>query len=165
MAGMFVNFNGTSVLQLMSFFLLMYFLVKFLYKPFLNIIDKRREDVRKEYENAEKAKKEAEEFRAQTKKEMDELNSRTKKMYEEARTRVADFETQERSKVENQISSMLDKARREIEDEKSRTEDALKARVITLAVSLASRIIRKEIDEKSKRDFLMQQLAKLGEDK
>lgn len=165
MAGMFVNFNGTSVLQLMSFFLLMYFLVKFLYRPFLGIVDKRREEVRKEYANAEKAKKEAEEFRAQMKKEMDELNSRTKEMYEEAKKRVGEFETQERSRVESQIGSMLDKARREIEDERSRAEDALKAKVITLAVSLASRIIRKEIDEKSKREFLMQQLSKLGEDK
>ncbi len=161
MSGSFVNFNGTSILQLMSFFILMYFLIKFLYKPFLNILDKRSEEIKSQYEKADEARKEAEKFREKVKVEMERLSERTDQMYEEAKARVEAYEKAERTRIQTEVESIMKRARREIEEERSKAEESLKANVITLAIALASRIIQKDLDEKSKREFLMDQLSKV----
>ena len=161
MSGSFVNFNGTSILQLMSFFILMYFLIKFLYKPFLNILDKRSEEIESQYEKADEARKEAEKFREKVKIEMERLNERTDQMYKEAKARVEAYEKAERTRIQTEVELIMGRAKREIEEERSKAEESLKANVITLAVALASRIIKKDIDEKSKREFLMDQLSKV----
>lgn len=161
MAGSFVNFNGTSILQLMSFFILMYFLIKFLYRPFLNMIDKRSEEIKAKYEKADEAHKEAEELREKAKIELKELNERINQMYEEAKVRVNEYEKKEKARVQSEVESIMKRARNEIEEERTRAEETLRANVITLAVALASRIIQKDLDEKSKREFLMDQLSKV----
>ncbi len=162
-SGVFVNFNGTSILQLMSFFLLMYLLIKFLYKPFLAMTDKRSDEIKSEYEKAGKARKEAEELKKKSETQLQELNERINSMYDEAKERVKKYEESEKARVRNEIESTMEKARREITEEQLKAEEVLKTKVVTLAVTLASRLIQRDLDEKSKREFLMSQLSKLGE--
>ncbi len=164
-SGVFVNFNGTSVLQLMSFFLLMYLLIKFLYKPFLAMVDKRSAEIRSEYGEAGKARKEAEELKKKSEIQLQEFNDRVSKMYDEAKDRVKKYETSEKKQVQSDVESIMEKARREISEEQLRAEETLKAKVVALVVALASRLIQKDLDEKSKREFLMSQLSKLGDDR
>ncbi len=161
-SGIFVNFNGTSILQLMSFFLLMYLLIKYLYKPFLNMVDQRKEEVTKEYEKAEEARREAEEMKKKMKSETQKLNEKVETMYEEAKERVKRYEEAEKKRVQEEVARMLEKARREIEQERVKAEEALKTRIITLALALASKVIQKDLDDKSKREFLATQLSKFG---
>jgi F-type H+-transporting ATPase subunit b len=161
-SGVFVNFNGTSILQLMSFFLLMYLLIKYLYKPFLNLVDQRKRDVKAEYDKVESARKEAEELKKKSEAEFKNLNEKINTMYEEAKERVKKYEETEKNRVQAEISNMLDKARKEIAEEQSKAEEALRAKVVTLAIALASKVIQKDLDDKSKREFLMNQLSKFG---
>ncbi len=164
-SGVFVNFNGTSILQLMSFFLLMYLLIKYLYKPFLALLDKRRQDIKAEYDKAEASKKEAEEMKKKMEAEMKKLNEKISAMYEEAKERVKKYEENEKKRVQSEIANMLEKGRREIQEEQSKAEEALRTKVVTLAIALASKVIQKDLDDKAKREFLMNQLSKFGDKK
>lgn len=164
MSGSFVNFNGTSILQLMSFFILMYFLIKFLYRPFLNMVDKRSKEIKDEYKKADDAHKEAEALKEKARIELEELNERINKMYEDAKIRVNEYEKKEKVRVQSEVESLMKRARNEIEEERVKAEDTLRSNVITLAVALASRIIQKDLNEKSKREFLMEQLSKIRDE-
>ncbi len=163
MSGIFLNFNGTSILQLMSFFILMYFLVKFLYRPFLHMLDKRTEDVRSEYERVAKDRKEAEAFKEASKKELEEIRMRIASLEAEAKKRIEEYEILEKSRVNSEIQLMLSNARVQIDEEKMEAEKLMEAKIVTLAVALTSKIIQQDIDEKSKRDFLIRQLSKISE--
>ncbi len=164
MTGIFVNFNGTSILQLMSFFLLMYLLIKYLYRPFLNLVDQRRNDIQDEYEKAEEARKDAKESKKKSEFQLQELDEKISKMYNEAKERVKKYEESGKARIQKEIESTMEKARREIVEERLRAEESLKAKVVTLVITLTSRLIQKDLDEKLKREFLMSQLSKLGEE-
>ncbi len=161
-SGIFVNFNGTSIIQLMSFFLLMYLLIKYLYKPFLDMVDQRKKDVMSEYEKAEGARQEAERMKKEVELETQKVNEKIEKMYAEAKERIKSYEESEKKRVQEETARMLEKARVEIERERAKAEEALKAHIITLALALASKVIQKDLDDKSKREFLASQLSKFG---
>jgi len=66
-----LEFNLTSVLMLLEFALLAFFLYKFLYKPFFKISDERRKRIQEDFNVAEKAKLEAEASQKEAKKLLD----------------------------------------------------------------------------------------------
>ncbi|HEU23912.1 MAG TPA: hypothetical protein ENO32_02205, partial [Mesoaciditoga lauensis] len=115
MSGIFLNFNGTSILQLMSFFILMYFMVKLLYKPFLSMIDKRKESVKAEYEKATSERIEAENLRRNAQKEFDEIKQKISIYEEEAKERIREYELREKARIDNEIKEMMENARSQIE--------------------------------------------------
>ncbi|MGC8611414.1 MAG: hypothetical protein ACP5LR_02940 [Athalassotoga sp.] len=165
MSGIFLNFNGTSILQLMSFFILMYFMVKLLYKPFLSMIDKRKESVKAEYEKATSERIEAENLRRNAQKEFDEIKQKISIYEEEAKERIREYELREKARIDNEIKEMMENARSQIEIEKEKARQIIEKSAVTIAIALASKIIQQEIDEKSKKEFLMKQLSKIGDDK
>ncbi len=165
MSGIFLNFNGTSILQLMSFFILMYFMVKLLYKPFLSMVDKRKESVKSEYEKATSERIEAENLKKAAQKELEEIKQKIVIYEEEAKERVKEYELKEKARIDGEIKEMMENAKIQIENEKERARKIIEKSAITIAIALASKIIQQEIDEKSKKEFLMKQLSKLGDDK
>ncbi len=122
MSGIFLNFNGTSILQLMSFFILMYFLVKLLYKPFLAMLDKRREEVKSEYDKASKELEEAEKARKMAQEELNKIRKHVADYEEETKKRILEHELKEKALVNAEIDAMLKSARTEIEEEKLKAE-------------------------------------------
>ncbi len=163
MSGIFLNFNGTSVLQLMSFFILMYFLVKLLYKPFLSMLDQRRDEVKSEYDKASKEREEAEKLQITTKEALDETRKNILIYEEAARKRVTEYELKEKERINEEIRIMVENARSQIEEEKVRAQKVLETQIVKLSIAIASKIIQQEIDEKSKREFLTKQLSKMSE--
>jgi F-type H+-transporting ATPase subunit b len=162
MSGIFLNFNGTSVLQLMSFFILMYFLVKLLYKPFLSMLEKRRNEIKSEYDKASKEREEAEKMKEMVKAELDEIRKNIFNYEEESKKKVVEYELNEKRRIDEEIKVMIENAKSQIEEEKAKAQKVLETQVVTLSIALASKIIQQEIDEKSKREFLMKQLSKMG---
>jgi len=162
MSGIFLNFNGTSVLQLMSFFILMYFLVKLLYKPFLSMLEKRRNEIKSEYDKASKEREEAEKMKEMVKAELDEIRKNIFNYEEESKKKVVEYELNEKRRIDEEIKVMIENAKSQIEEEKAKVQKVLETQVVTLSIALASKIIQQEIDEKSKREFLMKQLSKMG---
>jgi F-type H+-transporting ATPase subunit b len=162
MSGIFLNFNGTSVVQLMSFFILMYFLVKLLYKPFLSMLEKRRNEIKSEYDKASKEREEAEKMKEMVKAELDEIRKNIFNYEEESKKKVVEYELNEKRRIDEEIKVMIENAKSQIEEEKAKAQKVLETQVVTLSIALASKIIQQEIDEKSKREFLMKQLSKMG---
>ena len=66
-----LEFNLTSILMLLQFILLAFFLYKFLYKPFFKMSDERRKRIQEDFSLAEKAKLEAEASQREAKQLLD----------------------------------------------------------------------------------------------
>lgn len=147
----------------MSFFILMYFLVKLLYKPFLSMLEKRRIEVKSEYDKASKEREEAESMKKTVKAEFDEMKKNISIYEAEAKKKVIEYELKEKQRIDEEIKAMVENAKAQIEGEKAKAQKVLETQVVTLSIALASKIIQQEIDEKSKREFLMKQLSKIGQ--
>lgn len=130
---------------IINFFVLLAILLKFLYKPLINTLDKRKQEIEDNLTGAELANKEAKETLAryekrleEAKKEAENIISKAVKESEQKRQEIAQEAREEANKT-------LEKAKKEIQMEKEQALTELREEVATLAVLAAGKVIQKEI--------------------
>lgn len=150
--------NLTSVIQLMSFLLLMYILKKFLYDKYFETMDARREKIQGEIEKAEKLRKEAEELKEQRIKELKQIRSEADVIIKKAKDEAENIINSAKKRAEDEAAKIIASARDEIERERSEMLKEVEQKVGEIAVVLAMKILKGTLDEKAKREYLMKVL-------
>ncbi len=133
------------IFYLINFLILVGVLGKFLYKPFLNLMDTRKQSIQDALENAELTNRRADE-------KMQNYNKRIAKVEEEGREIVreakAKADEQARTIIEDanqKAADIMAKAEQSIEREKERAMEEMRQEVAALAVLVAEKIVEREI--------------------
>ncbi len=156
----FVEFNLTSVVQLLNFLILLLVLYKFLYKPFLNVVDKRREKIEFELGQAERERQEALEMKKEAEQILQQARKQSDEIVENARQRAEQILNQAKSQAREEAERIIGSARAQIEREKQQAIEEIEKRATELAVVLAMKILQNVLDEKAKREYLMNILGR-----
>jgi len=145
---------NVTILTWIAFFALLAVLYKYAWNPILEGLNKREAYIRKSLEDADKVKREMEqietkcrELLAQADAQAKEIVNRSRKAAQEAVKVI-----EEKSRSETQI--MLENAKREILQEKEKASADLKQECVRIAITLASELIHKNLDEKKNREFV-----------
>lgn len=156
-----MNLNATIIFQMLVFFVLAWFTMKFVWPPLTKAMDDRRQKIADGLAAAEKGK--ADLAQAQARVSLMEAAAKT-----ENHARVAE--------AEKQAAALIDQARREAEAEKARivaqarqdalqeaqrVRETLRGEVAVLAVKGAEQILRREVDAKAHAELLDQLKAQL----
>lgn len=158
-----LEFNLTSIVMLLQFILLVFFLYKLLYKPFFKATDERRNRIQQEFDNAEKIRLEAESMQKEAKSKLEEATQQSAIIIANAKKLTENFTIQEREKVKLQVEKMTKTALQEIENQKREAMQSITEKSVSLAVFLASKILEKQMDEKVQSDYLRNLLARMQE--
>ncbi|MGD8831180.1 MAG: hypothetical protein PVF57_11305 [Pseudomonadales bacterium] len=137
-----MTINGwTIALQAINFLVLVWLLQRFLYKPAMAMMARRKQLVEEAFDEARsaKAQAEAEQKRYQSEQEKlvasrDEVLARAHEEIEADRTKVLDD-------AHKQAAELLDDTRRQIAEERATALAEIKARVADLSVSMATRLL------------------------
>ena len=148
-----INLPGL-ITQLISFTVLLFLLTKFLYKPVLKLLDERSEKIKKGLSDAELASKGAEEAAQRIEGEISQARLEGKKLIEEAQKASTKLRDTEKKKISVEIQGMMDKAKKEIESERDGAILELKNEFGSLVIGAASKVIEKEVDDKSHYELL-----------
>ena len=148
-----INLPGL-ITQLISFTVLLFLLTKFLYKPVLKLLDERAEKIKKGLSDAELASKGAEEAAQRIEGEISQARLEGKKLIEEAQKASTKLRDTEKKKISVEIKGMMDKAKKEIESERDGAILELKNEFGSLVIGAASKVIEKEVDNKSHSELL-----------
>jgi len=151
-----VDFNLTLIGQTVAMIVFVWFCMKYVWPPLLVMIEARQKEIADGLAAAEKgrnslddAKSEVERLvgaaRDQARSIVDQANSRANSIIEEAR---AEGVATRQREVEAGIA--------QIELDKSRARDELRAQVAAIAIAGAEKVLGREIDAKAHRDLLDQ---------
>lgn len=160
-----LEFNLTSVIQLLNFVILLFFLNKFLFKPFLNTLDKRKAKIEGDIKKAEEIRKEAEEYRRQVNEKLREVKKQAEEILQNAERRAEEIVNSERERAKQEAKRILENAQSEAENIKKSAIEELKTNAVKLAFLVASRILEGEIDERKHKEYLVRMLNKFGDEK
>lgn len=147
--------------QAINFFILLYVLNRFLFRPLFKIIDERKkkiEDGLKFSDQAEKDLKELQEKRghilseAQRKADLEMENA--KKMAEEKKKKIIDD-------AETKVRELEIMARAQAEVEKQKIVDSSKREVLDLAFAVAQNVLGKKVGEKEDENFIKKAIKKI----
>ena len=146
--------------------LLILFLIlkKILFKPVLNILEQRDKEVNEMYEKAEEAQKSAQAKETEYAQKLADAKNEAIRIVSEASKTAAIRGEEIVSDAQNKASAMITKAEKEIEREKAAAVNEVKSDITSIAVSIAEKVIEKDLNEKDY-ERLVEEFLSSGEAK
>lgn len=133
------------IFYLINFLILVGVLTKFLYKPFLNLMETRKQSIKDALDNAELTNRRADE-------KMQNYNKRIARAEEEGREIIREAkikaDAQARQIIEDaqtEAGEIMSKAERTIEREKEKAMEEMRQEIAALALLAAEKIVEHEI--------------------
>lgn len=134
--------------QVFNFLILLLVLYKFLYKPILDLLEKRRKTIEESLQTAEKIKQEDLALVVKKQEILTQAREETLKIIKEAKKEGEEIKKEILQKAEEEARRILEGARISIKEEKEILFEELKKEIADLAILISSRIITKRIDKK-----------------
>lgn len=146
---------GLLFWMILSFSILLFILTKFAWKPILNMLKERETSIEKALQSAEQAKEEMARLQSDNEKIINEAKLERDKLIKEAREIKEKIMSDAKHEAQNESQKIIENARLSIEQEKLTAIKEIKNQVATLSVSVAEKILRKELaTENKQKDFV-----------
>lgn len=149
-----------SLANLLILFLL---LKKFLYKPVIGVLEKRRADIEGDYAAADEAKRAA----LASKTEYEQKLSHAEHEANEVRERAAEAAKRHGEKIiaeaKDRADGMISKAEEQIELDRKKAEADMKREIADVSARLAEKLIGREINEDTHRDLIDSFIDEVGD--
>lgn len=157
-----LNWNGL-IWQTINFIVLLVLLRLFLYKPVVSMLDARAQRVRESMEQADQARRAAEQAEAdrqsllaETRREAEQIRARAD---EQAKRILADAESRAHER-QQQIEQQAEASARQIEE---RVMSQVRAQLADLVVTAVDRVTRGAVDANAQRGLVQQFLTTSGD--
>ena len=146
------------IAQIINFAILFFILKKFLYKPFFDLLEKRREKIQAGIDNSVKMSEKMAKLK-EWKLAMEEKNKEDRTLLlSKAQSEIKERENQIIQEAEKKRLNILSKAEKEAKDIKERESDLSKKIIVESSFKLTEKLLKESIDKdrgrKISQDFL-----------
>jgi F-type H+-transporting ATPase subunit b len=156
-----VNLNATLFMQLVVFFILAWFIAKFVWPPMRTALDERRQKIADGLAAAERGKLELADANKRVEAELAKSRSENQSRLADVEKRSTQMIDEARKAAEAERARILAQAKEEAAQEMVRAKDELRDQVAALAVAGAEQILKREVDAKAHAELLAGLKAKL----
>ncbi|WP_301860335.1 F0F1 ATP synthase subunit B [uncultured Megasphaera sp.] len=141
-----VSLNGTLLFQILNFVVLVVILAKFAYKPLLKTLEDRRNKIASDLDGAAKARKEAEQLKADYEAQIRDAQAQAQAIVDKA-VKQADKQAQAQlDAIREQIQREKEIAQAEIANEREAAIREMRNEVVTLSMAVAEKLLKKNLD-------------------
>lgn len=144
----------TIIGQSVAFFVFWWFCVKFVWPPFMNIMEERRQKIADGLEAAARAEKDLQLAQAKSTDQLKEAKVEAAGIIDLANKRGSQIVDEAKQQAKEEANRIIAGAQAEIEQEVNRAKEALRAQVSAIAVAGAEKILEGSIDQAANEDML-----------
>lgn len=149
-----MNLNATLIGQSITFFIFVWFCMKFVWPPITNALAERKKKIADDLAAAEKGRHEQELAEKRAIKVIKEAKDKAQEIINHAEKRGNEISDEAKEKAKVEADRVVEAAKGEIEQESNRAREDLRTAVAELAVAGAAKILEKEIDAKVHADMV-----------
>ena len=147
------------VAQLLNFFILLVLLRMFLYRPILDMLDRRAQRIREGLEAADQSKEHAAQAEQEVAQQRDEARRQGQSLIGQAQEAANRIQEESRNKARREGEMLLERARSEIQLERDQAIAELRREFGELTVSAAEKVIGQSLDRQAHRRLIDEVLA------
>ena len=155
----------TALFALANFLFLFFMLRKFLFNPVMKMIDDRQKEIDDLYKDAEDAKKDAQAKQQEYDRKLSAAQQTSEQLVREAVARGQSREEEILRQANAQASAMMDKAADDIAREKKKAVNDAKDEISVIALSIAGKVVGRELNNADHARLVDGFIEELGEDK
>jgi F-type H+-transporting ATPase subunit b len=153
-----VNINATLLGQAITFGILIWFTMKFVWPPLMTAMQERQSRIAEGLAAAEKAKHDLELAEARAKEMLRESKQQASDIQAQAQQRANEIIELSKTTAREEGERLVAAARTEIQQEIQRAREQLKGQIATLALAGAEQVLMHEVD-KAKHNAVLDRLV------
>jgi len=147
------------IAQLVNFFILLVALRIFLYRPMLDMLERRKQRIREGEEAAEQSKQQASQADADVSRQLEEARQQSQAIIAQAQEASSRIQEDARGQARREAETLLERARNEIQLERDQAIAELRAEFADLTVSAAEKVIGQSLDRRAHQRLIDEALA------
>jgi len=164
LAANFLVPNGTFLVSLLAFAILIYIFGKYIIPPINQAMTARQEAIRKEFADLDQAQAEARQAEADYKEQLNNAKHEAARIREEAREQGAQIVQEARDKAQAEADRIIEHGHVQLEADRKAAMASLRRDVGSLATNLAGRIVGESMDDDERQGRVVERfLADLEE--
>ena len=156
-----MNINLTLIGQSITFLFFVMFVMKFVWPPLVAALEERKKTIADGLAAAEKGKHDGELAREKVLNTLKDAKAQAQDIINLAEKRASEIVEESKDNARAEGERIIAAANAELEQEVNRAREQLRGQVVSLAVSGASKVLKREIDEKANEDLLKDLVAQL----
>ncbi|MCI8647302.1 MAG: F0F1 ATP synthase subunit B [Firmicutes bacterium] len=133
------------IFYLINFLILVGVLTKFLYKPFLNVLDTRKQSIQDALDNAEMLNRRVNEKMDHYDRQIAKLEEQGREIIKDAKTRAEAQAADIVEEANKRAGEIIQAGKRQIEREQQKALDDMKQQIAALALLAAEKIVERDI--------------------
>ena len=137
---------------------LLFLLKKFAWKPILSAVNERESSIKNALEAAKEARAEMESLQSDNQRILKEARAEKEALLKEARNTKAEIIASAKEEAQQEAQKILSQAQAAIRNEKRAAINALKEQVGSIALDIAEKVLKNELEHKDKQMQLVNQL-------
>jgi F-type H+-transporting ATPase subunit b len=154
--------GGLMFWTIVIFVLLMIVLSRFAFKPMLAAVEARERSLQEAIDAAKRDRDEAARVLAELRAQLEQSRGEAQKLITDGRATAEKLRADLLEQTKAQQQEMLDRARRDIETEKTNAIAALRREAVDLAIAGASKVIERNLDSDANRKLVEGYLASVS---
>ena len=156
-----MNLNATLFAQLVVFFILAWFTMRFVWPPITRAIEERTNKIASGLEYAEKTRNEFKYAEVRIQEDLKKAHQEIKLKLQESDKKAVDIIEEAKSAANREANTIIEVARREAETEIVKLRNQLRKDVSALAIYGAEEILKREVDKDTHNNLLKRLEAEL----
>ena len=156
-----MNITATLFGQIVTFAVLVWFIRRFLWDPMTRMMEDRKKRIADGLAAAERGKHEQELAEKRATEVIHEAKAQAAEILAQAQRRSNEIVEEAKNTARSEGERLLAAANAEIEQEVNRAREQLRGQVVSLSVAGASKVLKREIDDKAHDQMLQDLVAQL----
>ena len=157
-----MSINATLIGQMITFALLVWFTMKYIWHPLFNSLEERRKKIAEGLAAAEKGKEEMHLAEKKAKSVLKEAKAQSSEIVNLAQKRANELVEESKNTAKQEGERMILAARTQIDQEMQQAKESLRQEVATLALNAAEQILGAEIDQAKHQEIINKASNQLG---
>ncbi|WP_162045895.1 F0F1 ATP synthase subunit B [Vibrio taketomensis] len=156
-----MNLNATMLGQAISFAIFVWLCMKYVWPPLVKLLDERQQEIAQGLRHTEDAAKELALTRANCEQMIEQAKKDVNQLIEQGQKRRAQIIDESVKEAEEEKARIIAQGDIEIEAERNRLRQELKAEMADLVIQSAQKLISKNLDTESNRHLVDQMIKQI----
>jgi F-type H+-transporting ATPase subunit b len=156
---------GLLIWTIITFLIVVFILKTFAWNPIIHALDARAEKIHGDVEKAEKIRAEAEALLSEYKQKISSAGEEAIAIVNEAKSDATNLKNKMIQEAQNEVLNVKNQSLKDIELSKLKALQEIQENVVDLSVSIASKILEKQLTAQDHANFVRAEIAKLKDQK
>ena len=156
-----MNINATLIGQSITFFIFVWFCLKFVWPPIIDALNERKARIADGLAAAERGMRAKEEAEAQVQEALAEVKEQAKVLISQAQKRADEIVEAAKDDARGEGDRLIQAAQAEIEQQLNQAREDLRKEVVSIALTGAEQVLMREVDAAAHSEALAKLSAQL----